>query len=95
MMKVINIDEECHGHIGIATNVETAVDFLIKKGWLYGYSEIYTDSDEWKSLEAVFGSEWEKEIHSWTLDHFNDVFEGCFYLREECLYDGTNEDRDE
>ena len=94
-MKVINIDEECHGHIGIATNFETTVDFLVKKGWLTWYSEVYTDSGEWKSMKDLLGEEWEKKVRSWTLNQFNDVFEGSFYLREEPLYDGTDEDEDE
>ena len=94
-MKVINIDEECHGHIGIATNIKTAIDLLIKKSWLTWYSEVSPDGDGWKSMKDLFGDEWEKEVRSWTLDHFNDVFEGCFYLREENLYDGTDEEEDE
>lgn len=94
-MNVINIDEECHGHIGIAADYQAAISFLVNKNWLASFTEVYAIDDKWRSLKDMFGDEWEKTIRSWTLNQFNEVFDGCFYLRDEPLYNGTDENEDE
>lgn len=88
-MKVVVINEDCHGYIGIAANYNCAIDFLIEKEcWLSENTEVWVNHHGFL-LREVF-SDWEKEIKSWDIKKFNDFFLGSFYLREVEVY-GTEE----
>lgn len=91
-MKVIIINEECHGFIGVADSVIHAIDFLINEDWLNENTNIYrcVGNGKWigKSLKEKFGANWKQIIKQFCLEDFNDVFEGGFLLWEEVVYTG-------
>ena len=51
-MKVIIIDEENHGFIGVADSVIHAIDFLIENHWLTEYSSVFQYAGNGKWIES-------------------------------------------
>lgn len=88
-MKVIVIVEESHGFIGVAKDFDAAVNFLNDKYWLSGDSNIYDEKKkEWTTVKEMFGKDWLAYFHfNCNIEQFNDFFDGCFYLREETMYE--------
>lgn len=86
-MKVVVINEDCHGDIGIAANYPYAIDFLIEKDWLSGNTEVWINHRGFL-LKEVF-DDWRKEVKSWDIKKFNDFFCDSFSLREVEVY-GVN-----
>lgn len=94
MNKVITVDEECHGFIGIVDKAENIIDFLCDNGWLDEYSEICvkqehpTDDNlyEWKTLDALYGENWKQVLKGFSLAELEDFFDGDFYFNEEEIY---------
>ena len=87
-MKIILINEECHGFIGVAKDYNAALRFLIDKGWLADYTEIYVGDYDYKRLVEVLGEDWADTMtEHWDINNFNDFWEGSFYLEEEDLYE--------
>lgn len=84
-LNVIIINEECHGFIGVARDVPSAIDFLWQHDWLSEYTEIPL-VHEWASVKSVYGEEWREYFKSRTLDELQDIFDGCFYFYEEKLW---------
>ena len=91
-MKVIIIDEENHGFIGVADSVIHAIDFLIDTHWLTGDSYLYqyAGNGKWteSSVKKRFGVGWAQTLKQFNREEFNDVFEGSFYFSEETVYTG-------
>lgn len=85
MDNVIVINEECHGFIGVARDVPSAIDFLWTHDWLNGYTEILVDH-EWDTVQNVFGEEWRERFELLTLDELQDILDGCFYFQKEKLW---------
>ena len=86
MEKVIIINEECHGFIGVAHDVPSAIDFLIEEGWLHELTEIFAANKSWTTVQAEFGNNWEEHFKSLSFDDLRDVFDGCFCFREEKVW---------
>lgn len=82
---VIVINEECHGFIGVARDVPSAIEFLWQHDWLSEYTEIPL-AHEWTSVKSIYGAEWLEYFKSRTLDELQDIFDGCFYFHEEKLW---------
>lgn len=40
-MKVIKITEECHGFIGLAKDMRSAFEYLVKKEWIDEKTEVF------------------------------------------------------
>lgn len=93
-MKVIIIDEENHGFIGVADSVIHAIDFLIENHWLTEYSSVfqYAGNGKWteSSVKERFGDSWAQTIKQFNREKFNDEFEGNFYFSEETVYIGED-----
>lgn len=93
-MKVIIIDEENHGFIGVADSVIHAIDFLIENHWLTEYSSVfqYAGNGKWteSSVKERFGDSWAQTIKQFNREKFNDEFEGSFYFSEETVYTGED-----
>ena len=52
-MKVIRIDEENHGFIGVASSMKAAWQFIVNKGWLGFWDSVYV-FDEWVGIDELF-----------------------------------------
>ena len=87
-MRVITIQEENHGHIGIAMTYADAVHFLVKENWLSELFEVYESGlqDTCLIIDSL-GEEWFATILHWTIEQFNEYFDCCFYLQEEEVYE--------
>ena len=86
MQKVILIEEENHGLIGVADTYADAIDFLVAKQWIYGDMENYLGDGVYKTVEEDLGEEWLQVILHWDIRTFGAYFEGCFYLDEYEVY---------
>lgn len=88
-MKVLLINEDNHGVIGVAKDVDSVVSFLIKENWLHENTDICHDEGDgwtWDPIKEVCGKDWEHFLRSLTVEQFNEVWEGCFYLEEEKVF---------
>lgn len=94
-MKVLLIHEDNHEVIGVARYEEGlakwAVDFLVKKDWIDDRTEVYVELDSnnygWRFLPTIYGKNWQETIGKWSINKFNEVWEGCFYLEEMEVFD--------
>lgn len=83
-MKVIIINEDLHGFIGLATNYSCAIDFLVKENWLNENTEIWVNHHGYL-LKEVFPN-WYEEIKSWDIKKFNEFFRCDFDLEPVEVY---------
>ena len=87
-MKVVTINEDNHGTIGIASNYKNAIYSLVNKKWLNELTEVYdSDFQDTTLLLDLLGEEWLITILNWTLEKFNEFFDCCFYLNEVSVYE--------
>ena len=82
-MTVIRINEECHGFIGVAANLESAQNYVIDS-WLNGGTYIYPDNEE-KTLEEAFGKNWKEILKEMPFVVFEDLMNDQFWFYEEDL----------
>lgn len=72
--------------LSTATDYESAIDFLIKKGWLNAYDQVSVDYDEtlhdYPMVEEFFGNDWEQKLFSLGLEKFNETFFDSYRLKE-------------
>lgn len=93
-MKVIVVHEDNHGIIGVAkcegTQARWAVELLIEGRWLTDNTDIYHETEDgeacWDTVKQVYGEHWEDFMKNLTIDEFNEIWDGCFYLREEEVF---------
>lgn len=86
-MKVIIINEDNHGTLGIAENYTRAIDFLFMYDWIQAGTEIYNyDTKEWTNIEELLGDNWINVIRAYTIDEFNNTFDAVFRLEEMLVY---------
>lgn len=85
-MKVFIIFEENHGMIGVCANrMSCVINYLLQTDWLspdfviyYGDGvEDFTLSDMQKK-----NPNWKEYLQGLSIDEFNELFEGGFYLEE-------------
>ena len=88
MEKVVLIYEESHSLIRVAINYYAAATFLIEHNWLDEDTMVW-DGKTHKEVLKILGTEWKDLILNWwSLEKFNEFFEGVFYLYPEEVYDG-------
>lgn len=80
MRTVIIIEEDNHGFIGVAETYADAIDFLKTESWLDEKIELYDDDDEYQTIKEDLGEDWFSKISEWSLEEFNEYFEGIFFL---------------
>lgn len=83
-MKVIMINEENHGFLGLAKDYRAAVTYLYKNNWLEDFYSLEETETTFKNLSLTdkLGPNWLDVIYSWTRYEFNYFFEDAFYLQE-------------
>lgn len=89
-MKVILINEDNHGLIGVAKTYKDAVMFLINDHWLTDHTEVFTSDYSFETawICEVLGEDWVDVIRDeWTINTFNDYFCDSFMLNEEEVID--------
>lgn len=82
-MTVIRINEECHGFIGVAANLESAQNYVIDS-WLNGGTYIPTGNKE-KPLEEAFGENWKEILKEMPFVVFEELMNDQFWFYEETL----------
>jgi hypothetical protein len=88
-MQVVTIEEDNHGQIGIAMTYADAVHLLVNQNWLDENFEVWVDNEDYltQTIKEKLGDEWFTVILEWTLEQFNEFFEGYFYLTIEEVYE--------
>lgn len=92
-MKVFLIYEENHGLIGVCANrMSCVIDYLLLTDWFSPDFVISYEEKEDK-IEYFTLSDMQKENPNWTeylqglsVDEFNELFEGSFYITEEEVF---------
>lgn len=92
-MKVITINEECHGYIGIADTKEHAIDFLVDEDWLSEYTGLsYFDEEDkkWKerTIKEKLGENWKDILKNSDIEQMNDLLDDAFLFEEVRVYTG-------
>ena len=92
-MKVVRIEEENHGFIGVANSYRNAVMWLISNKWLADYTEIYDEeTDSWIQVKDRFGEDWaDLMTDQWNIEDFNDYWDGSFYLTTDIVIGAEEE----
>lgn len=87
-MTVIEIREDNHGFIRCALDYKSAVQFLIREGWLEDNDAFY-DEETGVDIELYYclGENWREVLMGWDINKFNDFFDGHLYLEEEEVYE--------
>ena len=88
MKKVMVINEESHGVIGVAQDFKAALLFLIKEHWIDKNTYIYFDDTKgrWITAYEAFGEEWQSKIFTIEEDVLCNAFDGMFYFNMLPLY---------
>ena len=87
-MEIIVIYEDNHGIIGVATTNKAAKQWLIRKGWVDQYSDIYNpDTSKWESLKELYGENWKEAYMNFDKEEMECM---GFYLKEKELIGEEN-----
>ena len=93
-MKIIVIDEENHGQIGVATTMKAVFQFLIERGWLTTKFDLYDEATgTWYTLGDAFESKGieptKQNILAWAMEYADDyrMWDGAFYFHEDSIYE--------
>ena len=86
-MRVVTIEEDNHGMIGIAKTYADAVHFLVNDSWLSAFTEIYCGDEVYKTVIDDLGENWLEVILDWSMEKFCEYFEGLFYLNSVEVYE--------
>ena len=82
-MKVIQIVEENHGHIGTAVSMKAAFQYLVEAEWLTFNTDVWL-FDSWVTISEIFEQNgWQKtkeELVCWALHRNEDCWDGMFYF---------------
>ena len=87
-MKVIIINEENHGFIGVAKNMDSAFRFLIEEDWIDGLwdedTQNYVHHDvliEKYNAKSLF------DLLKMLYENDDNAFDGMFYFYEESVFE--------
>ena len=88
-MRIILIEEENHGLIGVVTRKNLILPWLVRENWINQFTEIYDEkTGEYRSLKDVFGLTWYQSLIALNFDDFCDLFDGVFCFSEEEVWEG-------
>ena len=94
-MKVVVINEDNHGFIGVAKDLHSAIHFLINEHWITECSEVWhSETKDWKPLsyhieESSFTNMIDFLYNK--VDNDQDFFDDWFYFEEEEVYETKDE----
>jgi hypothetical protein len=78
--KVIIIYEECHGVIGVAVDLQSAIRWLIQTDWIDARKKFWVNK-QWQPIGELFGERWRERL----VEQDKEFFEGNFYFNESDL----------
>jgi hypothetical protein len=82
-MKVIQITEENHGHIGTAVSMKAAFQYLVGAEWLTFDTDIRL-FDSWVAIGEIFDDNgWHKtkeNLVEWAMNRNEEAWDGMFYF---------------
>ena len=78
--KVIIISEECHGVIGVAVDLKSAIRWLIQEDWINERTGFWVN-EQWQTAKQLFGKHWRERL----VEQDEDFFDGGFYFYERDL----------
>ena len=85
-MIVYKIYEECHGIIGIAKDVYSALRFLIKDNWVTETTDCFPkEYPEGITLKELYGEGWKEKFCGLDEETFCEMFDVEFYISAEEL----------
>lgn len=87
-MKVILVNEDNHGTIAVTTDYAAALRFLINGNWIHDNAEVWDERlNYWVKLKDQLGEDWFDDMCRWTINEFNDYWDGSYYLEEVEVYE--------
>ena len=86
-MRVVTINEDNHGMIGIAKTYADAVHLLVNDCWLSAFTEIYCGDGVYKTVIEDLGENWLAVMLDWSMVKFCEYFAGLFYLDSVEVYE--------
>ena len=89
-MKVIEVHEENHGLVCIATTRKAGWQYLVNHRWLTFGTEVWI-FDSWASIADIFDDNgWNKTneaLVEWAMNRDEEVWDGQFYFSECDVYE--------
>lgn len=85
-MKVILIKNDFGHDLGIVTNANHIVDFLIDNDWLSGATTLYDEDGEEITIKDFCGDDWELYLKNRDLPELRYVFDGVYIFIEYEVY---------
>lgn len=89
-MRVIRINEESHGFIGIAKDIPSAFHMLLSEHWITDETEFYPPSGQMVTFRNLYINHSKTpimELLYMYLDLNHDWFDGMFYFYEDNIYE--------
>lgn len=82
-MKVVAVNQDSHGFIGLAKDYKSALDLLINTHWLEDNTEVWDErTNGWVKLKDAQGEDWFDDMCRWSINEFNEYWDSSFYLEE-------------
>ena len=87
-MKVILVNEDNHGLLTVAKDYKAALDYLLDNHWIHDDTAIWDERvNWWVELKYAQGEDWFDDMCRWSINEFNDYWDGSFYLDEIEVYE--------
>ena len=87
-MEIVIIREENHGFIGVAITDKAAKQWLIREGWVDGYTEFWNfDTETGSSLKELYGENWKEAYMNFDKEDMECM---GFYLNDKELIEEEN-----
>lgn len=86
-MRVVIIEEDNHGQIGVAKTYTDAVHFLVNDKWLSAFTEVYCGDEVYKTVIEDLGADWLAVMLDWSMEKFCEYFSGLLYLDSVEVYE--------
>lgn len=87
-MKVILVNEDNHGLLTMAKDYKAALDYLLDNHWIEDNTEVWDERvNGWIKLKDAQGEDWFDDMCRWTINEFNDYWDGSYYLKEVEVYE--------
>lgn len=90
---VIRVDTDWDGYLGIAKDIPSAIELLVKcdilDGNLYleNWNPIKHQWEEGVTVEARFGENWKEVLKEKSISELQKIFEDCLYFNEEEIWE--------
>ena len=91
-MTVVTVNEVDHGCIGVAVDYKAAVRMLFEDHWIGDLTEVWDEKSGnfvyISELSESLGEDWLDKMCDWSIEDFNDFWDGSFFMCEHQVYGG-------